>query len=180
MIPAVQVTVLALQCDDYENVAEMFTRIGKVMVAARSVQTCDRFISLASCLVRHANATSILLDTPSCVQFCAEQNMRASLESVLPAIGITGSEQITQFLSCTTLVFQYIMVQGRSGEDIIATFEKTGILVENVPMLLRHSCDLVFEYVTNRYVSDHAGSDRGTMEKQFSNSDVAVNTSEIW
>jgi len=92
VIPAVQVVVLTLQCDDYQNVAEMFTRIGKVMLAARSVQTCDRFISLASCLVRHANTTSILLDTPSCVQFCVEQNMRASLESVLPAIDITGSE----------------------------------------------------------------------------------------
>jgi len=92
VIPAVQVVVLALQCDDYENVAEMFTRIGTVMFAARSVQTCDMFISLASCLVRHANATSILMDTPSYVKFCEEQNMRASVESVLPAIGITGSE----------------------------------------------------------------------------------------
>jgi len=146
VIPAVQVAVLALQCDDYENVAEMFTRIGKVMFSARSVQTCDMFISLTSCLVRHANSTSILLGKPSCAKFCEEHNMRASLESVLPAIGITGSEQITRFLSCTKLVFQYIMGQGHSGMDIIETFEKTEILVENVPMFLRHSSNLLFEY----------------------------------
>ena len=151
VVPAIQVAVLALQCDDYENVAEMFTRIGQVMIAARSVRTCDMFISLASCLVRQANAISILLGTPSCAQFCTEPNMRVSWASVLPAIGIIGSEQITQFLSCTTLVFKYIMVQGHSGDDIIATFEKTGILVDNIRMFLRHTCDLVFEYVINRY-----------------------------
>jgi len=98
VIPAIKVALLALQCDDYEDVAEMFTRLDKVMFSVRSVQTCDMFISLASCLVRHANTTSILLDTPSCVKFCEEQNMRASLEHVLPVIGITGSEQIIDFL----------------------------------------------------------------------------------
>jgi len=99
------------------------------------------------------------------------------------------------------------MVQGRSGKDIIETFAKTGILVKNVPMFLRHSRNLVFEYVTNRseevvslqkdvyvsqsngqhpdvwyrrYVLDDVGSDRGTMEKLLSNSDVSDNTSEIW
>ena len=130
VIPAVKVAVLALQCDDYEDVAEMFTRIGKIMFAARSVETCDMFISLASCLVRHANATSILLGTPSCsLKFCEEQNMRSSLKYVFPAICISGSEQITHFLDCTTLVFQYIMVQGHSGNVLIETFKKDGILV---------------------------------------------------
>jgi len=98
VIPAIKVALLALQCDDYEDVAEMFTRLDKVMFSVRSVQTCDMFISLASCLVKHANTTSILLDTPSCVKFCEEQNMRACLEHVLPVIGITGSEQIIDFL----------------------------------------------------------------------------------
>jgi len=102
VIPAVKVALLALQCDDYEDVTEMFTRIRKVMFSARSVQTCDMFISLASCLVRHANATSILLGTPSCSKFCTEQNMHSSLEYVLPVIGISGSEQILHFLGCTT------------------------------------------------------------------------------
>jgi len=150
VIPAINVALLVLQCDDYDDVSEMFTRIGKIMFSARSVQTCDMFISLASCLVRHANATSVLLGTPSCVKFCEEQNMRASLEHVLPVIGITGSQQIIRFLSCTTLVFQYIMVQGHSGKVTIETFEKVGISVENVPMFLCHCSNLVFEYVTNR------------------------------
>ena len=98
VIPAVKVAVLALQCDDYEDVAKMFTRIRKVMVSTRSVETCDMFISLASCQVRHVKTTSILLGTPSCSKFCEEQNMRACLEHVLPVIGITGSEQIIDFL----------------------------------------------------------------------------------
>ena len=38
------------------------------------------------------------------------------------------------------------MGQGHSGMDIIETFEKTEILVENVPMFLRHSSNLLFEY----------------------------------
>jgi len=42
------------------------------------------------------------------------------------------------------------MVQGHSGKVIIETFEKTGILIENVSVFLRHSSNLVFEYVTNR------------------------------
>jgi len=150
VIPAVKVAVLALQCDDYEDVAKMFTRIRKVMVSTRSVETCDMFISLASCQVRHVNTTSILLGTPSCSKFCEEQNMRASLEYVLPGIGIIGSEKILLIFSCTTLVFQYIMVQSHSGNVIIDTFDKAGILVENVLMFLRHSSNLVFEYVTNR------------------------------
>ena len=43
------------------------------------------------------------------------------------------------------------MVQGHSGNVLIQTFKKVGILVKNVPMFLRHSSNLVFEYVTNRY-----------------------------
>ena len=104
-----------------------------VLLSARSVETCDMFISLASCLVRHANATSILLGTPSCSKFCAKPNMHSSLEYVLPAIGISRSEQIIHFLGCTTLVFQYIMVQGHSGNVLIQTFKKVNILVKNVP-----------------------------------------------
>jgi len=114
VIPPEKVSVLALQGDDYEDAVEMFTRIGTVMLSARSVETCDMFISLASCLVRHANATSILLSTPSCSKFF--------------------EEQICHFLGCTTLVFQYIMVQGHSGNDLFQTFDKAGILVENVPL----------------------------------------------
>ena len=38
------------------------------------------------------------------------------------------------------------MVQGHFGKVIIETFEKTGILIENVPMFLRHSSNLLFEY----------------------------------
>ena len=134
VIPPEKVSVLALQGDDYEDVVEMFTRIGTVMLSARSVETCDMFISLASCLVRHANATSILLESPSCSNFCTEPNMHSSLEYVLPAIGISGSEQILHFIDCTTLVFQYIMVQGHSGNVLIQPFKKAGILVENVPL----------------------------------------------
>ena len=145
-----QVAILALQCDDYEYVAQMLTIIGHAMFAARSVPTCDMFISLASHLVRHANATSILSATPSSASRCTEAHMRLSCQTVLPVIGITQFDEIARFVKCTTAKFKYILSQGHSSDDIIATFGKTGILVADIRAFVIHSCDLVLDYVVNR------------------------------
>jgi len=150
VVPVMQVAILALQCDDYEYVAQMLTIIGHGMFAARSVPTCDMFISLVSHLVKHANATSILSAAPSSAPRCTETHMRLSCTTVLSVIGIAQFDQIARFVQCTTAMFKYILMEGHSGDDIIATLGKTGILVGDIHAFVMHSCDLVLDYVINR------------------------------
>jgi len=47
-------------------------------------------------------------------------------------------------------MFKHILMEGHSGDDIIATLGKTGILVGDIHAFVMHSCDLVLDYVINR------------------------------
>jgi len=148
------------------------------MIPTGGVKTLENVIRILQCVVRHANASSILLEDPLTARYCNLTSLQTCTADVLGVLGINSTSAINQFLTCNTKVFVYVMCQGHSGQRILDVFNKVEFDLTRVPLFLRQTSNHILEIVI------HQSSIITTMKTKWNLSqkqveDIMINSSSL-